>query len=113
MSFVTARINAAIDAATEGVTHAQLHTGAPGGSGTSNVAAGVDRASLSGVGGASGGSDTFTGTWTIPGAGGPYTHFSLWTSDTGGTFVADGELDPAETFAGAGSLALTVTVTGA
>lgn len=31
MAFVQARVNAAIDAAKASVTHAQLHTGAPGG----------------------------------------------------------------------------------
>ena len=41
MAFTTARLNAAIDAALSGVTHIQLHTGAPGAAGTSNVAAGV------------------------------------------------------------------------
>ena len=111
MAFTTAALNAAIDAALTGVTHAQLHTGAPGGSGTSNVAAGVSRASVTGVGGATGAADTLTGTWTIPGAGGPYTHYSLWTASSGGTFVNDGTLTPNESFAGAGTLAFTINVT--
>jgi hypothetical protein len=54
MAFTTAALNAAIDAALTGVTHAQLHTGAPGAAGTTNVAAGVSRASVTGVGGATG-----------------------------------------------------------
>lgn len=111
MAFAAARLNAAIDAATSGVTHVQLHTGAPGAAGTSNVAAGVSRATATGVGGATGQSDTITGTWTIPAAGGPYTHASLWTASTGGTFVGDGALTPQETFAGAGTLDFTITVT--
>lgn len=111
MAFVTARLNSALDAALSGVTHAQLHTGAPGGSGTSNVAAGVDRCALTGIGSASGGADSATGAWTIPGAGGPFTHFSLWTADTSGTFVGDGTLDPDETFAGAGTLNFTLSAT--
>lgn len=112
MAFVTARINAALDAASSGITHAQLHTGAPGGSGTSNVAAGVDRCALTGVGSATGGADSWTGAFTIPGAGGPFTHVSFWTASTSGTFMADAETNPDETFAGAGTLNLTVTVTG-
>lgn len=112
MAFVTARLNSAIDAALSGVTHAQLHTGAPGAAGTSNVAAQMDaRCALTGIGSAASGTDTATGTWTINGAEGPYTHFSLWTDVSGGTFVADGELDPDETFAGAGTLDFTLTVT--
>lgn len=111
MPFVVARLNSALDAALSGVTHAQLHTGAPGAAGTANVAAGVARCALTGIGGASGGTDVATGAWTIPGAGGPFTDFSLWTDVTAGTFVADGELDPDETFAGAGTLNLTMTAT--
>lgn len=111
MAFVVARLNSALDAGLSGVTHAQLHTGAPGAAGTSNVAAGVSRCALTGIGSASAGADSATGTWTIPAAGGPFTHFSLWTASTGGTFVADGTLSPAETFAGAGTLAVTVNAT--
>lgn len=112
MAFTEARINAALDAASTGITHAQLHTGAPGGSGTSNVASEAARASLSGVGSASGGADTWTGSFTITGAEGPYTHVSFWTADTSGTFMGDAELSPQETFAGAGTLSLTVNVSG-
>jgi hypothetical protein len=111
MAFVTARLNSALDAGLSGVTHAQLHTGAPGAAGTSNAAAGVSRCALTGIGSASSGADSATGTWTIPGAGGPFTHFSLWTDVSAGTFVADGTLDPDETFAGAGTLAVTVNAT--
>lgn len=111
MAFVTARLNSALDAALSGATHAQLHTGAPGAAGTANVASGVARAALTGVGSASGGSDTITGSWTIPGAGGPFTHFSLWTAVSAGTFIGDGELNPDETFAGAGTLNFTITAT--
>jgi hypothetical protein len=111
MAFTTARLNAALDSALSTSTHAQLHTGAPGAAGTSNVAAGVSRSALSGVGAASGGSDTITGSWTIPAAGGPFTHFSLWTASTGGTFNGDGTLTPSETFAGAGTLNYTITAT--
>lgn len=110
MAFTTARLNAAIDAAASGITHAQLHTGAPGGAGTSNVAAGVDRAALTGVGGATGAGDSWTCSFTIPGAGGPFTHVSFWTADTAGTFMGDAALDPDESFAGAGTLNVTTTV---
>ena len=111
MPFTAARLNAAIDAALTGVTHAPLHTGAPGAAGTANVAAGVSRAAVAGVGAATAAADVLTGTWTIPGAGGPYTHYSLWTAATAGTFMNDGTLTPNESFAGAGALDFTVNVT--
>lgn len=117
MAYVVARINSALDAANSGITHARLHTGDPGSAGTDNVAAGVAAAELTGVGSAAGGSDTFTGAWTIPGAGGPFTHFSLWAGDPGsaGTVAASGvdqTLTPAEEFAGAGTLNVTITSSG-
>lgn len=111
MALVTARINAAVDSAVATSTHVQLHTGAPGGSGTSNVAAGVSRAALT-WGTTSGGVKTGTATWTIPGAGGPYTDASLWDAATAGTYYGSASLAPQETFAGAGTLGLTLTVTG-
>lgn len=114
MAFTTARINAAIDTALATSTHVQLHTGAPGTSGTANVASGVTRAALTKgpAGSPTDRQSTSTASWVIPGAGGPYTHFSLWTAVSGGTFTGDGSLTPQETFAGSGTLALTMTVTG-
>jgi len=111
MAFTQARVHAAIDAAVGTVTHVQLHTGDPGGSGTSAVASGVDRVAID-LPAASGGQTEETVTFTIPGAGGPYTHVSLWTASTGGTYCGSGVLDPQESFAGAGTLDVTVTVTG-
>lgn len=112
MAFTAARLNAAVDAALTGATHLQAHTGAPGGSGTSNVATNHSRAALSGVGSASGGIDTITASVSFTGSsGGAVTHFSLWTASTGGTFMGDGTLTPNESFAGAGTLAVSIPVT--
>lgn len=112
MAFTAARLNAAVDAALTGATHIQAHTGAPGGSGTSNVATNHSRAALSGVGAASGGIDTITASITFTGpSGGAVTHFSLWTASTAGTFMGDGTLTPNESFAGAGTLAVSIPVT--
>jgi hypothetical protein len=111
VAFTVARLNAALDTALTGSTHAQLHTGAPGAAGTANVASGVARSALTGVGASASGQDVITGSWTIPAAGGPYTHFSLWTAVSAGTFNGDGTLTPAETFAGAGTLNYTITAT--
>lgn len=111
VGFTTARINAAIDTAQATATHIQLHTGAPGVNGTTSVAAGVARALLS-KGAAASKIATDTASWTIPGAGGPFTHCTLWDALTGGTFCGDGLLTPNESFVGAGTLAVTVTITG-
>ena len=114
MAFTTARVNAAVDTALTTTTHVQLHTGAPGAAGDQNVAAGVSRAALTkgAAGTPTAKQSVSTASWTIPGAGGPFTHFSMWTAVSGGTFNGDGALTPQETFAGSGTLALTMTVTG-
>jgi hypothetical protein len=110
MAFTTANLTAALTAAVAGTTHMQLHTGAPGAAGTSNVAAGVSRITFDfPVPGSA--SVQQVGTFTIPAAGGPYTHISLWTASSGGTFQGDAALTPQETFAGAGTLQVTVTAT--
>jgi hypothetical protein len=110
MAFSTIALSDAINGALGATSHAQLHTGAAGSAGTSNVAAGVARAIVNGVGGAAGASDTLTGTWTINGAGGPFSHYSLWTASTGGTVRNTGELSPAESFEGPGTLDFTINV---
>lgn len=113
MAFVVARLNAAVDTALATSTHIQAHTASPGAAGTTALATNVVRAALAGVGAAAAGVDTITATFTFTGSsGGPVTHFSLWTASTAGTFNGDGTLTPNESFAGAGTLAVTITVTG-
>lgn len=92
------------------VTHVQLHTGDPGAAGTSNVAAGVARAALT-VPGASGAVVTATATFSIPGAGGPYTHVSLWSASTDGTWCGN-DNSPDVTFSAPGWLGYSLAVTG-
>lgn len=111
MAMTTARLNKSADAvftASPAITHVQLHTGAPGGSGTSNVASGVSRSALS-AGSATGGSVTATATFTIPAPGGPYTHVSFWTASSGGTFCGDDDASPDATFSNGGTLSYTFT----
>ena len=112
MPFTDAPIDAAIDAALATVTHAQLHTGDPGVAGTANVAAGVPRAAL-GFDSAAGKEVQATATFTPPGNSGPFTHVSLWTASAGGSFNGSEPFDGAESFVNPGTLAVTVTVTGA
>ena len=113
MALTSARIDISALAAFNGspaITHVQLHTGAPGGSGTSNVAAGISRASVS-VSSDGSGVATVTATFTIPASGGPYTHVSFWTASTGGTFCGDDDAAPDATFSNAGTLSYTYTYT--
>lgn len=113
MALTTNRLNLSAAAAFSGspaITHVQLHTADPGGSGTTAVAAGVSRASLS-VAAPSGGAVVATATFTIPAAGGPYTHVSFWTASTGGTFCGSDNASPDATFSNSGTLAYTYTYT--
>lgn len=113
MALTEARVNAAIDGAISTITHVRMHTGAPGGSGTSNVAANAAVTAIDFPSASSAESED-TVTVTISGAQAAMTHCSLWIGDPGdsGVFAGDGEVSPAESFAGAGTLDLTVTVTG-
>lgn len=112
MAFTNVRVNAAVDAAVAQSTFVQLHDGDPGGAGTGNVAGEVaGRVAIS----FPAADDLETSDdveFAITEAGGPYTHISLWSASTEGTFQGSASLSPAESFAGPGTLSVTVTVTG-
>jgi hypothetical protein len=88
-----ARINAMIDTAVGLGTYIQLHVGSPGASGTSNVATNTTRQQAT-MGSASGGQAVSTAdlTWTSVPADEDYTHFSMWTASSGGTFLWSGTI---------------------
>lgn len=109
MALTVARMNAAIDAALATSTYAQLHTGDPGADGTSNVAAGISRVAVA-FPASSAKSTSDDASFTIPGAGGPFTHVSLWTEVSNGTYNGMGACSTQETFAGAGILNVTIVV---
>lgn len=111
MSLTDARVNAALDTSLATSTHMQLHTGDPGAAGTTNVAAGISRQSVT-WGAASTLTKSGTSTFTIPGAGGPFTHVSFWSASSGGTYNGSAAVSPAEAFAGAGTLAVTAVLSG-
>lgn len=69
----------------------QLHVGDPGGSGTSNVATETTRKLVS-MGAASGGaiSNDSAITWTGVAGSEDYTHWTLWTASSAGTFIGSG-----------------------
>lgn len=112
MAFTAARVDAAIDGAVDGTTHIQLHDGDPGAGGTANVAAEVAARLAFVFPAASSGESEQTATFSITGAGGPYGYVTGWNALTDGTHQWTAELTPAESFAGAGSLEVTVTATG-
>lgn len=70
----------------------QLHTGDPGAAGTANVATETDRIQATFGTNASGGaiSNTAALTWTGVADSEDYTHFSVWTASTAGTFLYSG-----------------------
>lgn len=87
----SARANAGVDAATALGTWIQLHTGAPGAAGTSNVASNTTRKQAT-IGAASGGVATSTAdlSWTSVPASETYSFFTMWTASTAGTFLWSG-----------------------
>jgi hypothetical protein len=73
----------------------QLHTGDPGAAGTSNVAGNATRKQIS-AGTPSGGAGTSDAelAWTTSevDTDETYTHFSIWTASTAGTFILSGTI---------------------
>lgn len=74
--------------------YVQLHTGAPGSAGTSNVAGESTREQAAGTFIISGGSTTNPDAvnWTSVSTAETYTNVSLWSLATGGTFLASGTI---------------------
>lgn len=71
----------------------QLHVGAPGAAGTSNVAGNTTRKAIT-FGAASGGVSTSTSdeNWTNVSTTETYTHFSIWDASSAGNFIGSGTL---------------------
>lgn len=112
----SARADASIDATVALGTWIKLHIGDPGAAGTANPATETDRVQAS-FGAASGGTavtDTDT-EWLAVSTGEDYTHFSMWTASTAGTFLWSGTVTADAVTAGnnflieAGDLALVMT----
>ena len=78
----------------------QLHTGAPGAAGTSNVAANTTRKQVTFAAAASGSmSNSADVEWTSVPAAETYSHVSFWDASTAGTFEGDDDLSATATFA--------------
>jgi hypothetical protein len=75
--------------------HMQLHTGDPGSAGTANVATETDRQNVTtSFSAASGGTVTndVAITWTTVAGSEDYTHYSVWSASTNGTFYWSGTI---------------------
>ena len=77
-----------------GTTYVQLHVGAPGAAGTSNVAGNTTRIASGTFTSPSGGSSTNNGavTWTNVNTAETYSHISIWSAVSSGTFLASGSI---------------------
>lgn len=111
-----ARANAAIDSTVALGSWIKLHTGDPGAAGTANPAGNTTRQQAT-FGAAANGSATTTAVteWANVPTAEDYTHFSMWTASTAGTFLASGTITANPVAVGdtfrfaAGSLTLSVT----
>lgn len=86
-----ARANACVDAAVALGTWIKMHVGDPGAAGTSNAATETTRKQAT-FAAASGGSAATTGDldWTNVAGSEDFSHFSMWTASTAGTFLWSG-----------------------
>ncbi len=85
--------NSALDTLVAAYPWIKLHVGAPGAAGTSNAAAETTRKQVT-WGSASGGavSNSAQVQWTNVAGSEDYTHFTLWTASTAGTFGYSGTM---------------------
>jgi vacuolar-type H+-ATPase subunit I/STV1 len=111
MSFATARVTLAVEAALGDTVYGQLHTGAPGTAGTANVAPAVDGRELLEFGAFVAGETSASATFTVTGTSAALSFLTLWTLSAAGVLIGTSAVLPAETFAGAGALEVTVVVT--
>lgn len=99
-------------------TYAQLHTGAPGSAGTSNIAGNNTRQAAGAFAAPSGGTTTNSGAinWTSVSTSETYSHVTLWSASSGGTFIASGSITAGAILVGqnftipAGGLSVTLPV---
>lgn len=83
--------NAALSTLAAAYTWAQLHVGAPGPNGTANVAAETDRVQVTwGAPSAGAMSNTAAVIWLLVAASEDYTHVTIWSASSGGTFGMSG-----------------------
>jgi hypothetical protein len=113
---ITAEANSLLDTLGSAFPYIQLHTGAPGAAGTSNVAGNTTRKSATYNSAASASKTTSADlAWTSVPTAETYSHFTAWSTSTGGTCGFSGGLTAPAVSVGdnftipAGSLALGFT----
>lgn len=81
---------------------AQLHVGAPGAAGTANPAGNTTRQGTGAFAAPSGGSTTNSNpiNWTSVSTSETYSHVSLWSAASGGTFIGSGSITASAITAG-------------
>lgn len=115
--FGTPGANTVLDSLGSAYPWIQLHTGLPGANGTSNVATNATRKQVS-LASASGGSKSSNAdlTWTSVAGSETYSHFSMWTASSNGSFGGSGSVAANPVTAGdtftilSGTLLLNVTL---
>lgn len=112
-----ARANAAIDAVVALGTWIKFHTANPGSAGTTAAATEVTRQQATFASASGGSASTTTDlTWISVAGTETYTHFSMWTASSGGTFLWSGTVSGPAVTAGdtfsllAGNIILSMTV---
>ena len=117
VGFSTAAANTHLD--NQGTTYSwvKLHTGDPGASGTSNAATETTRKQASWASASSASKATNADlTWTNVSGSEDFTHFSLWTASSAGSFGGSGTITANAVVSGdtftipSGSLALSLSV---
>ncbi len=106
MALNDAALVIAANAVDTAITHMQLHSGAPGAAGTTNVTSAARVAvngTVDGDGDISWSNVTFTG----GAAGGTVSHVSYWSASTAGTFYGSAAVSGDTTFNSAGEFTLT------
>lgn len=97
----SAGANTSLDAFAAAYTWIKLHIGDPGAAGTSNPAVETTRKQATWAAAASGAtSNTGALSWTLVAASEDYTHFTIWTASTAGTFGGSGTVTASAVTAG-------------
>jgi hypothetical protein len=117
LGFAAGAANTALDSLITAYPWVKLHVGDPGGAGTANAATETTRKnpSFAAASGASKASSA-DAVWTSVAGSEHYTHFSLWSASTAGTFGGSGTVTASSVTAGdtftipTGSLTLTLPV---
>lgn len=115
--FSTAAANSALDAQATAYPWIKLHVGAPGAAGTANPATETTRKQPTWASAASASKASSADVvWTNVAGTEDFTHFSMWTASSGGTFGGSGTITANAVTSGdtftitAGSLTLTLPV---